>query len=195
MTDVIAAPSTPSPSPKISSGSQTAVISPPESVTYMARLASPAARNTPEHAMPMPISGVVGSTIRRKRQAISWVRPLAPNSERAAEHLAQVDRFAAVGQRLVEVAERAQHHGKAKKRGDAQVQRIERRPPRARIAAVQGEGFGKLLPSRRQVTELIRRVAQRSVAGAQAIELPLPPARRRGVARPDPGPRRTRRGK
>ena len=81
-TEVIAAPSTPSPKPKISSGSHAAVSSPPESVTYMARLASPAARRTPEHAMPRPISGVVGITMSRKRHAISCVRPVAPNSVR-----------------------------------------------------------------------------------------------------------------
>jgi len=95
----------------------------------------------------------------------------AEGSHLAPERLAQIDRFAAVRERLVEMAERAQHHGKANLRRDAQVQRIERRPPRARIAAVEGEGFGELLPSRHQVTELIRRVPQRSVAGAQAIEL------------------------
>ena len=59
----------------------------------MARLASPAARSTPEHAMPSPISGVVGITISRKRHAISCVRPVAPNSVRIGESSGRVARL------------------------------------------------------------------------------------------------------
>ena len=51
-TVAIAAPSMPRPRPKIRSGSSPAVTTPPDSVTYMARLASPTARRMPENAHP-----------------------------------------------------------------------------------------------------------------------------------------------
>ena len=55
-------------------------MSPPESVTYMARRASPTARSTPDSAMPSAKGTLPGSAMRRKRSATSRVWPVAPNS-------------------------------------------------------------------------------------------------------------------
>ena len=75
----MAAPSTPRPMAKMNSGSSTAPISPAESVTYIARLASPAARKSPLVTMPIPSSGNAGRTMPRNRLATSRVSPSAPN--------------------------------------------------------------------------------------------------------------------
>lgn len=62
-TIAIAAPSGPSPKPKIRSGSSPAVTMPPPSVTNIARRASPMARRMPEKPMPIAIRALDGSTM------------------------------------------------------------------------------------------------------------------------------------
>ena len=62
-----AAPSVPSPKPKIMIGSMAAVMQPPISVTSMARRASPTARNRPENPMPIASNRLEGMQISKKR--------------------------------------------------------------------------------------------------------------------------------
>ena len=55
---------------------------PPDSVTYMARLASPTARRMPENVIPSAMRKFDGRTIHRKRLATGSVSAFAPRSVR-----------------------------------------------------------------------------------------------------------------
>jgi hypothetical protein len=78
--------------PKINIGSTTAVARAAKSVTFIARLASPMERSSPEQPIPTASSGREGDEILRKVSARLLVSPMAPSTSRIGPSRATVPR-------------------------------------------------------------------------------------------------------
>ena len=91
-TVLIAAPGRPRCMPKINIGSTTAVARAAKSVTFIARLASPMERSSPEQPIPTASSGREGDEILRKVSARLLVSPMAPSTSRIGPSRATVPR-------------------------------------------------------------------------------------------------------